>query len=65
MPYLQTTHTNIHATSADSRPGLTLQTRPLGEGITQLFKIDPQKKLDKEYTNKATDSPQTSIETLC
>jgi hypothetical protein len=49
---LQTTYSVVQTTSADSRPGFFLQTRPLsGNGVTSLFKSDKpdsQKAMDKE-----------------
>jgi hypothetical protein len=48
-PLLQLTQRLIHATTANSRPGFFLQTRPLsGDGIMGLFKNDAQKKSEKD-----------------
>jgi hypothetical protein len=47
-PLLQLANHIIHATTANSRPGFFLQTRPLsGENILGIFKNDAQKKNDK------------------
>jgi hypothetical protein len=52
LALLQTTYSVVQTTSADSRPGFFLQTRPLsGNGVTSLSKSDkqdPQKATDKE-----------------
>jgi len=46
-------YSTIHTTSTDSRPGFFLQTQPSSsDGIIGLFKADPQKKVDKELSNK-------------
>jgi hypothetical protein len=51
-PLLQLTQPFIRATTANSRPGFFLQTRPLsGDGIMGLFKSDTQKKNDKDQEN--------------
>ena len=51
-PLLQLTQRLIHATTANSRPGFFLQTRPLsGDGIMALFKSDAQKKNEKDQEN--------------
>lgn len=55
-PLLQLTQCVIHATTANSRPGFFLQTRPLsGEGIMGLFKNDAQKKSDKGLEDNKVD----------
>lgn len=47
---LQLTQRLIQATTANSRPGFFLQTRPIsGDGILGLFKGDSQKKSDKDH----------------
>ena len=52
-PQQRTTISHVHTHSADSRPGFTLQTRPLSsDGIIALFKGDPHKKQDKEQNAK-------------
>jgi hypothetical protein len=52
----ETTPYELHATTANSKPGRgLLQTRPLsGDGLISMFKPDPQKKIDKEAANKVS-----------
>lgn len=48
-PLIQLTKRLIHATTANSRPGLFLQTRRLsGDGIAALFRNDAQKQSEKD-----------------
>jgi hypothetical protein len=57
---LQTTYSVIQTTSADSRPGIFLQTRPLsGDGITSLFKSD--KSDSQKATAKEADAKVISL----
>ena len=51
-PLRQLTQRLIHATTANSRPGFVLQTRPLSsDGIMGLFKSDAHKKNEKDQEN--------------
>ncbi|CAG8975158.1 hypothetical protein HYALB_00004457 [Hymenoscyphus albidus] len=53
VPVAETTCHTIHATTANDRPGFLLQIRPLSsDGLFSMFKSDPQKKMDKELSNK-------------
>jgi hypothetical protein len=56
LAYPETTHCELHTTTANSGPGRgLLQIRPLsGDGIISMFKTDPQKKIDKESANKVS-----------
>lgn len=55
LPITETTRDKIHATTANSRPGFLLQIRPISsDGLFSLFKPDPQKKMDKELSNKVS-----------
>ncbi|TVY20160.1 hypothetical protein LARI1_G001428 [Lachnellula arida] len=51
-PILQTTTSTIYTSSANSRPGLFLQTTVSSDGLRSIFKTDPQKKADKELSVK-------------
>lgn len=52
-PMLQTSLSHVQATITDSRTLSSTQARPRsGEGISSLFKTDPQKKLEQEQNNK-------------
>ncbi|TVY45208.1 hypothetical protein LOCC1_G003507 [Lachnellula occidentalis] len=51
-PILQTTRSTIYTSSANSRPGLFLQTAVSSDGLLSIFKTDPQKKADKELSTK-------------
>ncbi|TVY31973.1 hypothetical protein LSUB1_G008364 [Lachnellula subtilissima] len=51
-PILQTTRSTIYTSSANSRPGLFLQTAVSSDGLRSIFKTDPQKKADKELSAK-------------
>jgi hypothetical protein len=64
-PLRQTSYSIIHTTSTDSRPGFFLQTRPnSSDGIFTLFKADPQKKVDRELSNKVR-LPRLATWRLC
>lgn len=52
---LETSFSHVQATITDSRTLYTIQNRPRsGEGISSLFKADPQKKLEQEQNNKVS-----------
>jgi hypothetical protein len=54
-PRVQTTFFTIQTSSANSRRGFFLQIRPLSsDGLFAMFKPDPQKKSDKEWSNKVS-----------
>jgi hypothetical protein len=59
-PHLQTSFSTVHTTSADSRPGFFLQTRPSSSDgfIAGLFRSDPQKKPDKDVGHQVGTLPQ-------
>ncbi|CZR58997.1 related to ubiquitin C-terminal hydrolase family protein [Phialocephala subalpina] len=58
-PISQTSFSHVQATITDSRALFYTQSRPRsGEGISTLFKVDPQKKLEQEQNNKISSIKQ-------
>ncbi|KUJ20129.1 cysteine proteinase [Mollisia scopiformis] len=58
-PVLETSFSHVQATITDSRTLFFTQNRPRsGEGISSLFKADPQKKSEQEQNNKISSIKQ-------
>lgn len=54
-PMLETSLSHVQATITNSRTLYFKQNRPRsGEGISSLFKVDPQKKQEQEQNNKVS-----------
>lgn len=62
-PMLETSFSHVQATITDSRTLFYTQNRPRsGEGISSLFKADPQKKLEQEQNSKVGTTKIRSLE---